>query len=134
MADIRRPLTPLVEKLESNQVGRRHLWTMIDVPYAWFGPIRLGGGYASIAARPQIRYIFDARDGGVLHGRYRNNPVGCGAIQWHQSHIYDMDEGGVKYGKRIPSIFEDMTIFLRSCSYSTHTLVPTGISFHISTA
>ena len=71
---------------------------------------------------PQIRYIFDARDGGVLHGRYRNIPVGCGAIQWHKSHIYDMDEGGVKYGKRILSIFEDMTI-LRSCSYSTHTLV-----------
>ena len=39
--------------------------------------VLLGGGWASIAARHQIRSIFDPRDGdgGVLHGRlvqYRN--------------------------------------------------------------
>ena len=40
--------------------------SMDDLPDAWFSRIRLGGGYASIAARPQIHYIFDARNGGVL--------------------------------------------------------------------
>ena len=33
-----------------------------------------------------------------------------------------MDEGGVKYGKLIPCIVEDMTI-LRLCSYCTHTFI-----------
>ncbi len=119
MVDIRRLLPQLMGKIYSNEVARRYLWTIDDVPCAWIGQNQVREGCASIAAQPKICNIFNARDKGVLHYQYCNNSINYRPIQHHRCRIFDLGEGRVDFGQLIWCIFVRMTILRSGMKFLT---------------